>query len=223
MRCKACGFIYNGPEIKCPYCGNFVNNEKENFASRKYSFLGLIELTGIQIIGIVLINIFLIALGVNFAVNADYFWFIYVGLACETIYLTIKIIFLYKNAITAIRKFDLIVSFFIIIWLVSIDGNDIVASYIVPCYVSLISFTEFLLIVIFKKIKFVRNLFFTLWHTLQIMVPFILMKFGLLAANATKEIKIIYFISLSLCVLIFLNNLVLFILLLKNKAKEWIN
>lgn len=221
MKCEVCRFVYNGPEIKCPYCGNLTNGKKVGL-KRKYNFFGLIELEGYQIAYIILINVFILSSAINLALKTDYFWIIYTGLACSVVYFIVSIIF-YKNLITSLRRFDFTVTIFIILWLILVDSNDFMAQYLIPCYAGVITVTELLIIVVFKKVKFTRNIFFSLWHALQITVPFILFKNGIIAAGAPKEIAVLYLVSFSLGVLVFANNMMLFVLSLKNKAREWIS
>lgn len=223
MKCTKCGFIFNGPEIKCPYCGSFNDGDKTKFLNRKIIFWGLVELTGLQIISLILINIFIVTLGLNIAIDISSFWSAYAGLLCGLAYLCIRIIFVDRNLISAIRKVDFFISLIIALWIVFKGSNDFIYLYVLPVYVLVVTLTEFLLITFFKKLKFVSNMFYVFWHVVQISVPYILLKSNVLATGAPPFVHTIYLITFAVCVTVFINYFLLFILSINNKAKEWLD
>lgn len=99
MKCKNCGFITHGKEIKCPYCGE--KYDSEFFLDKEINILNWFYLSSRTLINIIGINLFLIGTIIDIFIcnylHEPYYYFPYIFLVIFGILILMNNLFLKSN------------------------------------------------------------------------------------------------------------------------------
>lgn len=69
MKCKKCGFIFNGEKDYCPYCGTKLSDGETDFLHTSVTISPNVSLRGISVISIILVNLFIVSVFIDWALG----------------------------------------------------------------------------------------------------------------------------------------------------------
>jgi len=177
MKCKNCGYIFNGDFDACPYCGTIQKEKSESVLHRNIKIGEHNILTVRGILNTILINAFLIA----FCVDWIFFTFsssitLLAFAICFGLMTIISILYNYNSLISAVERINAFLLAVIIICslLPSIFGQDLrslFAFFVLPIYLIVISIVFAILLIKRRGAKFrpiVADLLFTFHFLLSL-------------------------------------------------------